>query len=479
MNMKRTLFYIIICSSFISCVPTVHYNPDTKNEYKGSGEPESSTYIYPFNDESQNNISEITIESNKVINPDSVNIGIPPLKYNKEWLCLLTLDDCVHSAYSYTWAAINDRPQTTKYFYDVQHLIAGDLPPDTFSYHKTLGSTDGAGNEVRFAFTVALYQENKDLNDLPYIEKGFTNNYFRFYMKSTLIWSDIKDMLNYGEGIAFHDASTNAVNNEDSLIKHFYIGEDSVQKHLSGRGCKMLAEPDGNIHYINAAIKFPGMQTMTAQGDANYTLYPFKVNTDLEKAVIARDFYNTPYDIEYAVVKNLLSFNKEYRPAICIGSHRTYNDMSELLLWLNNKYGKDGDDTMWFPSQEEYFEYCYYRAHAEITKSIDGKTLKITVSMPSNTYFYYPSITVNVSGMKKEDVKSITSSDNVTGLSYANYNNELMLNINCRKHLLDLAQHYMSVYLANKTEYTYLDAKYFVNMLKPSTDKDALLEQLK
>ena len=477
---KTILFIIIICSICLSCVPKVQYDSNYAHKKKGwVGEPESSIYMYPFNDESQNNTAEITIELNKTINPDSIKIEIPPLKYNKKWLCLYTQDDCEHAAYAYTWAGINGKPQTRKYFYDVQHLLAGDLPPDTFSYHKALGSTDGAGNEVRFAFTIAIYQENKDLNDNPWVCND-ANVDGRFNMKSTLIWSDIKDMLNYGEGIAFHDAdlSSENCNNEDSIIKHFYIGEDSVKKHLSGRCCKMLAEPDGNIHYTNAGIKFHDIQTLTAQADANTTIYPFKVNSDLLKAVISRTIYNGPSDIKTAIINNM-SINNEDRPAISIGAHRTYNDTSDLFLWINNTYGKDGDDSVWFPSQEEYFEYCYYRNHAQITKNICGKTLKITVSMPSGSYFYYPGITINTSGVKKEDITSLSSSDNVTGLSYANNNGKLMININCRKHLLDLAKHYVSVYMADKTEDKLRDAKYFVDMLKPSTDKDALLNQIK
>ena len=53
---------------------------------------------------------------------------------------------------------------------------------------------------------------------------------------------------------------------------------------------------------------------------------------------------------------------------------------------------------MWFPSQEEYYEYNYYRTHgaAPQIEVIDETTLKLTVDLPSGQYFYYPSVTVNL-----------------------------------------------------------------------------------
>ena len=480
--MNRNLFFyvfLLLGIELTSCIQqTSLYDPNATSTTNSTGVPESDIYLYPFNDESSNNVVELTISTNKALNADAIQTEIPHLKYNKEWLCLFTQDDCNHSTYAYTWASINGKPQTDSTFYDVQQLLAGDLPPDTFSYHKSLGCTDGAGNEVRFAFTTALFQENKNLNDLTSVRKGYTDNYFRFYMKSTLTWSDIRDMLNYGNGIAFHNGEDdNWSANEDSILKHYSIGQDSIIKHLSGRGSKMLADPDGNIHYINAAYRFPTIQTLTAEGNANTKVYPFKVETDLKEDIIERTFYDTPSQIKTAIIENM-NTPKEQRPAITIGAHRAYDDTGKLFLWINDTYGKDGDDTVWFPCQEEYYEYCYYRNHAKITKSSDGNTLKLTVSMPSGEYFYYPSITVNLSGLKKSDIQSITTSSNVTGLSYADHKNNLMININCRTHLLDLAKHYVSVYLKSKSEDKLRDAKYFVNMLKDSDDKETLLKSL-
>src|SRR5699024_1885108 len=109
---------------------------------------------------------------------------IPVLKYNKSWLFMLTQDDCKHAAYSTTWAAINGKPLSYNYYYNAEQLAAGDLPSDIFYFKKTLGSTDGTGKEIRFAFTTTLAPEWEWMDTKTDVNKGFTKNYARFDMKS-------------------------------------------------------------------------------------------------------------------------------------------------------------------------------------------------------------------------------------------------------------------------------------------------------
>jgi hypothetical protein len=42
--------------------------------------------------------------------------------------------------------------------------------------------------------------------------------------------------------------------------------------------------------------------------------------------------------------------------------------------------------------------------HGKIEKSADGSTLKLIINLPSQEYFYYPSVTINLKGLKKEDI---------------------------------------------------------------------------
>lgn len=123
-------------------------------------------------------------------------------------------------------------------YFDVRHLQKGDLPPTVISANQSLGCTDGAGNEVRFAITTTLAPEEKWMNAPTDIQPGFTANYYRFYMKSGLIWDNIREMLNYGTGIAFHDVMTEDVHNPAQIVEHFTIAQGIIEKNLAGRGCK-------------------------------------------------------------------------------------------------------------------------------------------------------------------------------------------------------------------------------------------------
>lgn len=401
-----------------SCLKPDLYKKENKNEEFELG------YIYPFKNEVRNVVAEITVETDGTCDLEVVDTEIPFLKYNKSLLFLLAQDDCKHAAYSCTWAAIHGKPLSAKYYYSTSQLVAGDLPPDAYYLGKTLGSTDGAGHEVRFAFTTTLSPEMEWMNKKADIQMGFTGNYYRFFMKSGLSWDDVVEMLNYGTGIAFHNVETENEEDIDSVRLHYDIAQKIILDKLSGRGCKFLAEPDGNKTYVTAAQGYASIQIMTAQAGAE-TLYPFKVKDDLKKKLINRVFY--PNDQFKEAVESQMKLSKEDRKVVYLGAHGTDSSFANLLLWLNDTYGKDGDDVVWFPNTEEYYEYNYYRIHSSVKKEVHGNQLKLIINLPAEEYFYYPSITLNVKGLRNQNIKSISSSSSVTGLSYADFEGNVML----------------------------------------------------
>lgn len=483
MNFSNQHYQILLCFliTFTSCIE--------KDVYEGSNEQKPVSiydrYLYPYGSETQNVTAEIILETNGEIDIDQIKAVIPHLKYNKSWLFMLTQDDCMHAAYSTTWAAINGKPLSHNYYYNTEQLAAGDLPPDYFFLNKTLGSSDGTGNEVRFAFTTTLAPEWEWMNSETDVDLGAIKDYYRFHMKSGLTWNNLSEMLSYGTGIAFHDVKTEAVHNEDSILKHYSLSQQIILDKLAGRGCKALAEPNGNKTYVNAAINYSPIEIMTAQnsGAAGSTtvqltdIYPFKVETDLHKRLLKRSFYDSSYEI-VSKIESELRKEKEERQAVHIGVHGTYVTFAEFLLWLNNTYGKDGDDSVWFPSFEEYYEYNYYRMHATITKEMYGNAVKLLISLPSEQYFYYPSITVNISGIQKDQIKSTISNDMVTGFSYADYEEGLMLNIDCRKYLVEHATYFVEKYEKIRSSSNKNDAIYFTRKLKETPKKAALLQKI-
>lgn len=487
---------------FNSCIKKVNLyqgkdDEDTENGEGGSNEDTTPIYMYPFDKETTSDMTvEIMIHTDKELQAENLKVEIPCLKYNKSWLLMMTQDDCKHAAFCRTWAAINGKPisNSTPYptptvdnpnmkhelYYDVRQLNKGDLPPNIIPASQSLGCTDGTGKEVRFAITTTLAPEEKWMDAETNINLGFTGNYYRFYMKSGLVWDNVKEMLNYGTGIALHDVKAPNVNDPTQILEHFGIAQTIIKEKLSGRGCKFLAEPNGNKVYITAALQDQEIQTITAQNGTT-VLYPFKVKSDdLYQTIIHRAFNDSP-DYFKEQITTLLKLPKEERSAVHIGVHGTDNNWVGFLNWINNNYGKGGDDSVWFPSQEEYYEYNYRRinSHSHIEK-INENTYKLTVIMPGGKSFYYPSTTVNIAGVNILDVVSVESNNVVTGLSYGEHENGIMLNIDCRKYLVEHAEHFVERYeVAPSNTSNKADALYFINMLKESDKKESLKKRIK
>ena len=474
---KKYLYILTFCWLSIftfSCIKQIDLS------VKDGQYPIQFSYTYPYNYETKNTVAEIIVYTHSKINKNAIRAEIPHLKYNKSWLFMLTQDDCKQAAYSSTWAAINGKPLSRSYYYHAPHLAGKDLPPDSYFLGKTLGSTDGTGNEIRFAFTTTLSPEWNWMNEKTSVKPEYKKEFYRFYMKKGLTWTDVKEMTNYGVGIAFHNLAVNNEKNAEILLRQYPNAQDSILKYLNGRGCKTLAEPDDNKAYVTAALEYPPIQTMVAQA-GTVKLYPFKVTDDLHNVLIERWFNDSPNYFK-PLIEEQLQKPKEERMAIYIGVHGTDSGWVNFLLWLNDNYGKDGDDSMWFPSQEEYYEYNYYRTHgaAPQIEVIDETTLKLTVDLPSGQYFYYPSVTVNLTGLKKQDIVSIETDNAVSGLSYADFEDKLMLNIDCRKYLTEHATHFVEQYENDKSNASNkADALYFVNMLKDSQKKTELLNRIK
>lgn len=462
------IIVFILCTINIGCIKEKNLYDDELAEKKVISNPE---FFYPFINEPIDHTAEITIQVKEGVQlPIQPTAVIPPLKYNKSWLFMLTQDDCRREAFSCTWAAIHGKPISQNSFYDLAHLQRNELPSNCYYLGKTLGSTDGTGNEVRFSFTTTLAPEETWMDNTTTINKK--NNSFK--EQKGLIWGNVKEMLNFGVSIAFHDVMATDVYNSEDILSHYKIAQDIILNRLQGRGCKMLAEPNGNKTYVEAARKYPTIKTLTAQAGAD-KIHPFEEGLDLENILIERAFFDNQETITRDIT-NELSLPRERRAIVYPGVHGTDISWAKYLLGLNDTYGQHGDDSMWMPNQEEYYEYNYYQVHGTTEVNYeDEHTIKLIVHLPGQEYFYYPSVTVNLSGVKKEDIKQISSNDEVTGLSYANYENGIMLNIDCRKYLAEHAENFVKRYEANPTNASAkADANYFVNMLKDSDKKTEL-----
>lgn len=72
------------------------------------------------------------------------------------------------------------------------------------------------------------------------VTPGFTDNYYRFYMRSGLAWEDVTEMVNYGVGIAFHDVDSYDVSTPSVIATHYGICQDTLTILQAWRCCKKL-----------------------------------------------------------------------------------------------------------------------------------------------------------------------------------------------------------------------------------------------
>lgn len=250
----------------------------------------------------------------------------------------------------------------------------------------------------------------------------------------------------------------------------------------------MLAEPNGEKIYTEAAKQYEPVSILTAQ-NRGVTIYPFNNNmstsSDLKNTIIERSFYSEkPENVKSAILEEL-DKPKEKRKAIYLGVHNTDTGWIKFLEWLNDNYGhgEKADDSMWFANQEEFYEYNYYKQRCSpiiVQNPTDTNVLELTMRLDGEADFYYPSVTINVSGVNIEDIERIESNDDVTGLSYGNYENGIMINIDCRKFLAEHAENFVKRFEANPSDASAkADAIYFVNMLKESSKKEELMKRIK
>ncbi len=454
----------------VSCVTMPDW-VNGKGDGDGGGDipKDLPSYLYPFGEEVKGNLTvTVSITTGGAPPPAGATATIPALKYDKRLLVMLTQDDCKQAALCRTWATINDKPlsDNPRGYYHYLHLAAGDLPPDAHTRGKTLASTDGAGNDVRFAFTFTLLPASSNMNKAPSVSTG---NIYRFNMRPTLIWSDVREMLNFGNSMAFHDVQL-------PLAHNFGVYQAEIARQLGGRVCKVLAIPNGDMSYEQAMLQYDPIKIATGEKGHHLKLYPATVGNDLSKRIVHRFFKDGQIDAFKGWIDERAAAPYDSRQAMHMGTHNMpEDDWTGLLTWINDNYGRDGDDSAWFPSLEEYYEYNRLRLGASITPTISGNTLTLTIVMPLGDSCYYPSLSLlaGVSG-----VTSVTASGNVTGLSWAAHGDGTLINIDCRRYLEAQARHYVERYEKSQGQTDLADAKYFVGKLAPSSSKEQLKARL-
>lgn len=396
------------------------------------------------------------------LSANNLNLTIPPLKYNKENIIGYSLDDNKLAYYCVGFAAINNRPimynqpSTVWGTYGANLYHANNLPPEEHlvRLNKTIGYTDGCGNERRMKLGYAIWDSELDM-----LIDGSSTNEFR-YMHPYITWDEIKDVIEFGSTIQIHNAPE-PNDTVEEIVESYQVFRDLALSHV-GRGFKTTTRPDGNSNYVFASLKFPEhlcMAVETNQDGYIHTPYNPYTTESMYKMLVTRTFSD---DIQnyYNAVATEMAKPKEQRVLLNFGEHNTQIDYVNFIVWLNDTYGKDGTDVLWLTHLDEVYEYWFMRNFSEITKTVNGNIATFEVKLPKGQYFYYPELTF-ISNQNISGVSNVH--DKIRGLSFNGTN---MFNINLDANLVSLAEKYTARFEANELSIDKQDALYFANQLR-------------
>ncbi len=418
---------------------------------------------------------EVTVPTG--VDASAVSLEFPKLKYNKK-VTVSWINDDSYSIWNNIFCLVNKKwvddaqmsyfdTSDKKKFYPHHNWTFnsnGTIYRKTTGYipSKFLEYTDGAGIKYRFASTVAswwnfLGERNADAGIL--IESNSA--------KETRLMAD------FGFTVAFHDVCNKRVGKAefDSCISI-----DSARfSSLIDRVPKIMVEPNNWHEYIDYSKNNNSIQMIMAQsGDPRIkTVYPFNSEFTLDKTdiTVQRIFAygtGTKYIDELIAKVQTQHDSDEATRTWIIGSvHRcTKETDSAFFNEIERRFGATGDDSVWFPSIDEFFEYWYSKKNTTFKKEVEGQKIRFTLDISEAESFYFHSISVLLNGISKIDGVNVTSGDNVFGTSFGINDNKLLVNLNFNESLPERAERYVSIYKKEKTIGAYEDAIYFISQLK-------------
>lgn len=464
------LIFFTVCGSLGSCIKDVYKEdkpdedpipsiPDEEEDEKLADLSVSATFDW--------NEVYISIPLPNGADMNNIQVLFPPLKYDKKFAYSYTFDDCTVMAYSRGFSTINKKwIDYHRFFHVGQEKATGSYPS------KTLGYTDGCGNERRFSFGVAIWPDmsNSQIDNFMNPTTHRPDKYYPY-----LVWKDLVPLIDFGSDIYFHDVNTSKFGNDVNGILEGMKRVQQITKETLGRKMKIMARPNGDNTYCTAAREYEDIVMMAVENNTDIGSplnIRFNNDIDLKNAAQYRRFVEASPTTE--------QLWPDINSAASAGTFAWIHDFShgpaefqyvlDLFHKINDEYGKDGNDCVWFATLDEIYEYNYLRKNCVIEKNISNNILTLRFSCPSsdlpNELMFHRDFSILVKGITLSNV-DVSSGKNIYGISYSEQNdNSWLININCNKSLFDRAERYTSIYEKDRSSSAKEDALYFVNQLK-------------
>ncbi len=295
----------------------------------------------------------------------SSNILVTPaiLKYNKEFAFSFTFDDARSDAYNLGFKLMN----------------GGFSITDSATY-PGLFYTDGCGNLVPFRAGISWVTANTDSFDLH----NYTPSYLTYSHARTL----------YDGGWDFFNHSYNHSANSPSIDYHWQLSANSEEiKAHAGIKFNICVPPSGDSGYIEPAFDL-GMLACISEND-DFIGFNQGVDVTVPVPVTKPKYYRRGIDSDNFTALSLESDIDQWVATTGNGRQKWWNEFTHridynhisssvefpvfraYLEYLEQKYGKPGNDHGWFAGSAEVFEYLLVRDKVAIHLEKNGSILSI------------------------------------------------------------------------------------------------------
>lgn len=411
------------------------------------------------------------------VRAEDVRVYFPRLKYGKKFVYSYTYDDCTAMAYGRGFSLINKKwIDAEKFFHVNQDKSTGYLPV------KTLGYTDGCGNEHRFGLGLAIWPAlgNSNIDNFMNPVGKYPDKYYPY-----AVWKDVVPLIDFGGEIYFHDVDTGGEDTVEAILKGLKSSQE-VTNQMLGRKMKVLARANGDEKYCEAGRRYEDIVLVTAGGytSGSFPQYvTFDTDIDLRNQTLFRRNVESTPDVGQLWPSIAKAASGDKYMWVNDFSHgvEEHQFILDLFTKINDEYGKDGEDIVWFATLDEVYEYDYLRKNIVIEKTVADNVLTLTFSclfsgLADEFMFHRDfSLILEGKGLLFGRDAGVSSGSNVYGLSYAETGDDTwLMNVDCNRSLQDRAERYIARYEKWREASDKEDALYFINLLKKELKADYL-----
>lgn len=344
----------------------------------------------------------------KLKSAGKVKITPSVLKFNKHFAYSFTLDDGYRSAYLTAFPLLNGGKISASNKNGWKIDQGGD---GTTS--KGLFYTDGFGNKIPFKLALAI--NGASLNNLP--------------NRGHLSWDEVRELYNAGWDIlnhSFHHATKHGTN----YLTEVTDNTKSIKENLNFTMSHFVV-PGGEgdekyyLEYEKEALQNDHFSVASYYGKG--PVYKVNDKVDLDKLISARTFVQSSKDTtSFKTMDNYLktidSIVKQ-KDAVWFNefTHGTGNtnlwnlstrfpDFKYYMKKLANKYGANGNDSVWMAPWQEVYEYIWLRDRIKVDFVQKDKEVTVTIQLPEiPKNFRHKSISLSVDADSKFETESNTT----------------------------------------------------------------------